>query len=125
LRIFALCLIGLFLFQTKASAKTVKASWYDSKSECWRNPEQHCPMANGESIYKAERQGKLFAAMWGVPFGKKVEVKNVKTGKKVIVEIKDRGPGKSLGGGIDLCRKAFAQIEDLRQGVIVVEIRVL
>lgn len=103
--------------------KRVKVSWYDSKSECWRNPHPECPMANTESIYKAERNGKLFAAAWGLPFGTKVEIRY--QGRRVIVTITDRGPAKRLRRDLDLCKKAFSRLANPRAGLLWMEMRVL
>lgn len=91
--------------------ETGKASYYADKFE-GRNT------ASGEVF----RQHKKTAAHRNLPFGTKVKVTNVETGKKIKVRINDRGPFVQ-GRIIDLSRKAAERIEMIKAGVIRVTIR--
>lgn len=66
----------------------------------------------------------MTAAHKTLPFGTKVEVRNIKNGKTVRVIINDRGPF-IKGRVIDLTRAAFSQIADINKGIVKVEIRVI
>lgn len=59
-----------------------------------------------------------------LPFGTKVEVRVVKSGKKVTCRINDRGPYVS-GRIIDLSRALAEELEMTKQGVAKVEVRIL
>jgi rare lipoprotein A len=89
---------------------TGKASWYKC---CSRT-------ANGE---KFNPDG-LTAAHRSLPFGTKVEVENVRTGKSVVVRINDRGPF-AKHRIIDLSRGAANKIGLVRSGVSTVRIKVV
>ena len=98
------------------------ASWYSVES-CKREGTSGI-MSNGE-VYD---ENKLVAASWDYDFGTKVEVINLANNKKVIVEIKDRGPAKRLvkqGRIIDLSKMAFSQLAKLEKGVIRVKVEVI
>ena len=75
-------------------------------------------MANGESLYEYEKEGRLFAATYAYPIGTKLRVTNRKNHKSVLVVVADRGPAKRLGRLCDLSRKAFSRIADLKEGII-------
>lgn len=64
----------------------------------------------------------MTAAHRSLPFGTVVTVKNLASGKSVLVRINDRGPF-VRGRIIDLTRAAFSRIASLDQGVVKVEIR--
>lgn len=66
----------------------------------------------------------MTAAHKSLPFGTKVEVKNLNNGKTVMVRINDRGPYVK-GRIIDLSRAAFAKIEKIDKGITKVNIRVV
>ena len=124
------CLIMYLLLQfvpfiPASFSSTGIASWYSSKDACKYNPHKGCPMANGESIYEAEKKGERFAAMWRLPFGTKVKVTNLANGRNTIVTIQDRGPAKRLKRPIDLSKLAFSDIADLKAGTINVSVEVL
>lgn len=76
--------------------------------------------SNGERYDK----NKLTAAHRTLPFGTKVKVTNVKTGKSVIVRINDRGPF-IKGRIIDVSKKAAKDLGMLKTGVIQVEVRII
>lgn len=76
----------------------------------------NCPMANGK-IFDPEKRT---CASWFYPFGSVLEVESLDTGKKTRVIVTDRGPNKRLvkeGRTIDLSRRAFEDIRDLRHGL--------
>jgi rare lipoprotein A len=75
---FAMMAAALSVSQADAAAQTGKASYYKSGHRT----------ANGERF---DPHG-FTAAHRTLPFGTKVLVTNVKTGKSVIVRINDRGP---------------------------------
>jgi rare lipoprotein A len=88
------------------------ASWYGSDLEGRLT-------ASGEPFNPAA----LTAASWHHELGAWLEVSNPSTGQAVIVRINDRGPARRLGRIIDLSESAFAQIADLRIGLVTVEVR--
>lgn len=90
-----------------------KASYYAMKFQLRRT-------ASGERFNNFG----LTAAHRKLPFGSKVLVTNRKNGRQVVVRINDRGPHVK-GRIIDLTRRAFSKIADLRKGVADVEIRVI
>lgn len=91
-----------------------RASWY----------------GGGEKLNRLTANGEVFdptlltAASWQYPFGTRLRVVNVKTGKAVIVRVNDRGPARRLKRIIDLSREAFRRIAPLRQGVVEVRVEV-
>lgn len=64
----------------------------------------------------------LAAASWSYPFGTLLIVTNVRSSASVVVRVNDRGPNKRLGRVIDLTRRAFSEIADLKEGLIKVRI---
>lgn len=92
---------------------TGRASWYGAKHHGRKT-------ASGEIFNKDS----LTAAHRTLPFGTKVQVKNVKNGKTVIVKINDRGPFRR-GLIIDLSHAAASAIGMIRSGITGVEIRIL
>lgn len=83
-----------------------KASYYGSQ--------HHNKLtANGERF----DQHSLTAAHRTLPFGSKVRVTNIRTGKSVVVRINDRGPF-VRGRIIDLSKAAFERIGSKGSGVI-------
>jgi len=89
------------------------ASYYGKKFH-------HRKTASGEIF----NNNLMTAAHRTLPFGTNVVVTNLANGKSVKVRINDRGPfiKKRI---IDLSRAAFRKIENLRKGVVRVEIRVV
>ncbi len=78
------------------------------------------PTASGE-IYD---KNKLTAAHKTLPFQTKVEVENLKNGKKVVVRINDRMPSSSKRS-IDLSEAAAKKIDMITDGVVNVKIKIL
>jgi len=74
------------------------------------------PMANGRPFDPEKRT----CASWFYPFGTVLKVKSLDTGRSTEVIVTDRGPNKRLvrqGRIIDLSRRAFEDICDLRKGL--------
>ncbi len=88
-----------------------KASWYGEKFHGRKT-------ANGESF----NMNAMTAAHRTLPFGTKVEVTDLDSGKKVIVRINDRGPY-SGGRIIDLSKKAASKLGIIKKGVARVHIK--
>jgi rare lipoprotein A len=76
--------------------------------------------ASGE-IYD---KNKLTAAHKTLPFQTKVEVENLKNGKKVIVRINDRMPSNSKRS-IDLSEAAAKKIDMIQAGVVSVKMKII
>ena len=89
------------------------AAWY-SKSD----PKIRPYTANGEIF----DDSKYTCAVWGIPFGTRLKVTNLKNGKSVICRVNDRGPAKRLGRQIDVTKAAFQKIASLHEGVIKVSV---
>ena len=87
----------------------------------WYGPGFHGrKMANGER-YNMHR---MVAAHKTLPLGTKVRVRNLKTGKSIVVVIKDRGPF-HRGRIIDLSKKAAKLLGVTRTGTAPVEVRAI
>jgi len=67
---------------------------------------------------------KMYAAHRYLPFGTLLEVKNLKNGRKVIVEVVDRGPF-VRGRHLDLSYAAAKKLGMIKEGVIPFEARVI
>jgi len=110
-------LLALLIFAMPCYAQT--ASWYSVES-CRREGTSGI-MANGE-VFNNE---KLTCASWDYPFGTKLRITNLRNGQSVVVRVTDRGPAKRLyrvGRTIDLSKRAFSEIAELKQGVIHIEV---
>lgn len=70
-------------------------------------------------------KGKLTAAHKTLPFGTKVEVTNLASGKSVVVTINDRGPFGKKERIIDLSRAAAEKIGMIEAGVVNVSVKIL
>lgn len=95
------------------------ASWYSTD-----DPGVTSWTAAGEAF----DDGRLTAAMWGLPFGSCLHVTNLDTFQHVDVFVNDRGPHQRLvqrGRVIDLSRAAFASIGALDDGLIPVRLELL
>ncbi len=69
-------------------------------------------------------KNKKTAAHLTLPFGTKVEVRNVRTGQKTVVVINDRGPYKKMRI-IDVSGAAAKELGMIQAGVVEVEITIL
>ena len=119
----------LFIFTTlggiaNAQPITGTASWYSTEA-CRYNKNTTCPTASGDSLYALERADTRFAASWSIPLHSRVKVCNPNNGKCTTVRILDRGPNKRLHRDLDLCRNSFAEIGQLRSGIMPVTYEVI
>lgn len=108
--IFILC-CSVFISCGHYISETGKASYYADKFEGRKT-------ASGAVFHQHKKTG----AHRTLPFGTKVKVTNVETGKKIKVRINDRGPFVQ-GRIIDLSRKAAEKIDMIKAGVMQVTIR--
>jgi rare lipoprotein A len=111
-----LILVMLFDPYPVSAADTGVASYYSY--EC-----ASLPMANGKPFDPEKRT----CASWFYKFGTVLLVKSLDTGRSTEVVVTDRGPNKRLvkeGRIIDLSKRAFEDICDLRKGLTKVEVRV-
>lgn len=105
------------------NVKTGKASWYSVES-CRKEGTSGTYTASGDRFYN---EG-MTCAMRSYKFGGIYKVTNTNNGKSVIVGHNDFGPNKRLhdqGRIVDLSKGAFAEIADLKQGVIPVIIEAI
>ena len=107
-----------------ARADTIlTASWYSvaslKKEKTWERT--HGIMANGEVF----DENKMLAASWDFPLGTWVIVRNIANGKSVKVRITDRTARRFKGKRIDLSRRAFNLIANLKQGLVPCEVSVV
>jgi len=95
------------------------ASWYSRF-----DPGVNKRTANNEQF----NDQAMTAAMWGVCFGTKLRVTNLRNGKSVVVRVNDRGPHRRYvreGRVIDLTKAAFRQISSHDRGLIPVRVEEL
>jgi len=81
-------------------------------------------MANGEVL----NDEAFTCASWDYPFGTSLRIRNKENGKSVVVTVTDRGPNRRLyrqGRTIDLSKRAFSEIANIKQGVIEIEVEVV
>lgn len=93
--------------QAKPLVQTGLASYYSG----------HGPTSSGKTY-----ESGLTAAHRTLPFGSRVQVKDLKSGREVVVVIDDRGPFRKKRI-IDLSRKAAAHLGILKRGIAHVRIR--
>lgn len=106
--------LGIYSFKNNANdAKTSLASYYHDKFNGRRT-------ASGEIFSNS----KMTAANRTLPFGTKVKVTNLRTGKTVVVKINDRGPYHS-SRALDLSKAAFNEIGNHRNGTMPVEYEIV
>ena len=85
----------------------------------------------GEKLNKNTFSGAKFdaegitAAMRNVPMGSKAEVTDLKTGKKITVEINDGGPAIKTGRIIDLSKGAWKELGYNRAGLTNVKVKII
>jgi rare lipoprotein A len=81
-------------------------------------------MANGKPL----NDSAMTCAVWNIPFGRKLRVRNLANGRTVIVTVTDRGPGKrsrSRGVIVDLtpaAMRALAGEDGINAGRVRVEL---
>ncbi len=107
--------LGIFSFKndTNDAKKTSFASFYHDKFNGRKT-------ASGDIFSNS----KLTAANRTLPFGTKVKVTNLRSGKSVIVEINDRGPFHS-SRALDLTKAAFKAIGNPSRGTMPVEYEII
>lgn len=76
---------------------------------------------SGKTASGAASQGGMTAAHRRLPFGSKVRVKDMKTGKEIVVVIIDRGPF-TKGRVIDLSHRAAVELGITGRGIAKVEL---
>lgn len=112
--IMMISVIGLYSFKNNASdAKTSYASYYHDKFNGRKT-------ASGEVF----DNNKFTAAHMRLPFGTKVKITNLRTGKSVVVKINDRGPFHKTRA-FDITRAAFSEIGNCNSGTIPIEYEVI
>ncbi|NJO00748.1 MAG: septal ring lytic transglycosylase RlpA family protein [Bacteroidia bacterium] len=102
-----------------------------------RNPANDTAALRGEASYYADKfdgrktasgevfdQDKLTAAHKTLPFGTRVEVKNLNNGKTVVVKINDRMPA-SNPRLIDLSKAAARKLDMVRSGIAPVTLTII
>lgn len=119
-KISATMILAIFLYGS-AFAFTTEASYYTVAS-CKREGTSGI-MANGKEL----KDEGLICASWDYSFGTRLRITNLANKRSVVVYVSDRGPSKRLyakGRRIDLSKRAFNQIANLKQGVIQVSVEV-
>ncbi len=107
-------LIFLMIAVAGCGSKRVgEASWYGAKF--------HGRLTASGEVYN---RNALTAAHATLPFGTRVRVTEIESGRNVVVTINDRFPG-TKGRIIDLSEAAFAQLAPTGRGVIQVRLEVL
>lgn len=106
--------LAIMLFSLTYSQQTGKASYYAEQHHGRRT-------ASGEVF----NMNGLTAASNTYSLGTLLKVTNVKNNKTVIVKVNDRGGFGKLGRIIDLSKGAFAQIANVKQGIITVLVEVV
>lgn len=112
--IMILSLVGLFSFKYESnSTNTSYASFYHDKFNGRRT-------ASGEIFSNA----KFTAANMRLPFGTRVKITNLKSGKSVVVKVNDRGPFHS-SRAFDMSKAAFNEIANTNSGTIPIEYEII
>jgi len=105
---------GASLAATKGSTITGKASWYGGRFHGRKT-------ASGERFDKRA----MTAAHRELPFGTKVRVTSINTGRSVVVRINDRGPFGRRERIIDVSEAAAEALGMKSAGVVKVKLEVL
>lgn len=103
-------------YEAPMTGKTVQYA-QRGKATFYADKYQGQATASGEPYDKS----KMTCAHPSLPFGTRLRVTNIETGKSVIVKVNDRFPGQK-GRVVDLSKSAFEQLAPLARGVIDVEI---
>jgi rare lipoprotein A (peptidoglycan hydrolase) len=82
------------------AGRVIRASWYGGGERLSSRT------ASGEHF----NRGGLTAAHRSLPFGTRIQVTNVRTGRAIVVRVNDRGPAASTGNSLDLARGAAQAI---------------
>ncbi len=127
---FKICLVviivalAVFAWFCLASASELTASWYSveslKKEGTWKASKG--VMANGERFNETS----LTCATRLFPLGSLLRVSNKNYNKKfVIVKVTDRIGKRFATKRIDLSKRAFSQIADLKQGLVPVKVEII
>ena len=108
--------IPAFLMPAPAAGFDGRVSWY--------GPE-HGQGGRRTACGAPFRPDAVLAAHWTLPCGTRVRVTDLRTGRSVVVPVRDRGPRPDLGRALDLSRGAARRLGMLRRGVIRARIAVL
>ena len=116
MKILTIFLLSINILITKEIEFETKASWYGDRFH-----------GRNVACFKEKYDMNAFTAAGSdkLKCGDLVEVTNLSNGKSVTVIINDRGAFKKYGRDIDLSKKSFSSIADLKTGVIKVKVRVL
>lgn len=116
-------LVMVALFAGCACAQELTASWYSveslKKEGTWAY--SHGRMANGH-IFKDEG---LTCATRLFKIGTTLQVVSIRTGKRIRVQVTDRIGKRFAKNRIDLSKKAFEKIANLKQGLIKVNVEAI
>jgi len=111
--------ISLFAnYKPKASSYVGKASFYTNKTNKLNG---HNKTANGEIF----NENSLTCASNRHKFNTLLKVENLKNGKSVICRVNDRGGFSKYGRVIDLSKRSFMAISDIKNGIVKVRISVI
>lgn len=136
MRIFFCLIIFSFLITSCASTIRFSDRNYSINNNSSNNVIQGYSFRGKASYYSSEFHGrttasgeifdknKLTAAHKTLPFGTKLNVKNLKNGRSVVVIINDRGPFVE-GRIIDLSYEAARQLDMINDGVVDVECTII
>lgn len=121
-RIMILCIVIFFgaLNLCAQGSEIGKASWY-SRESAQREGTSGDWTASGERFFEND----MTCAMRSRDYGGRYRVTNLATGKSVVVKHNDFGPARKLyeqGRIIDLSKKSFSKIADLKKGIIRVSV---
>jgi len=126
IKVLPLCvvLVALLVFPHKTYATELKASWYSveslKKEGTWKNGKEQ-RMANGCLFSDSG----LTCANRLYPLGTYLKITNTRNGKSVICKTTDRIGKRFAKTRIDLSKRAFSEIADLKCGVIPITVEVV
>ena len=118
--LLVVALLMLWVRMARAEEIYLTASWYSIESLKKEGTYKHSKgvMANGEKF----ADEKNTCATRDYELGNYLKITNNETGKSVIVKVTDRISKRFRGKRIDLSKKAFAQIANLKSGLVKVKV---
>jgi rare lipoprotein A len=118
--VVTLLFLVVMFARAEANPVVLTASWYSiaSLKKEGTYAYSHGKMANGKMF--DDRKLTAAARLW--PLGTRLEVRNVRTGARVLVTVTDRIGRRFATTRIDLSKAAFQEIAALQQGVVKVEV---
>ena len=126
--IFALCTLGSCCPSEQSYASVSESSGGEHTGEVMRGQVSYYSNAlSGRKTASGERYDpkKYTAASRTLPFGTRVKVTRLDTGKSVIVRVNDRGPFGHRRRVLDISRAAAEDLGIIRAGLVQVEATVL